>query len=50
MIDQQNILAAALDEIAGLKNKHITLEVQFYNEVSSKVEMLFCTSMIIFEY
>lgn len=50
MIDRQNILATAFDEIAGLENKHITLEVQFYNEVSSEVEMLFCVCMIIFEY
>ena len=40
MIDQQNILATAFEEIAGLENKHITLEVQFYNEVNSEVVVL----------
>ena len=35
MIDRQNILETAFEEITGLENKHITLEVQFYNEVSN---------------
>ena len=36
MIDRQNILQTAFEEITGLENKHITLEVQFYNEVSAE--------------
>ena len=40
MIDRQNILATAFEEIAGLENKHITLEVQFYNEVNSEEVVL----------
>ena len=36
MIDRQNILKTAFEEITSLENKHITLEVQFYNEVSSE--------------
>ena len=36
MIDRQNILKTAFEEITSLETKHITLEVQFYNEVSSE--------------
>ena len=34
MIDRQNLLKTAFEEIQSLENKLITLEVQFYNEVS----------------
>ena len=33
MVDRQNLLTTAFEEIDGLNNKLITLEVQFYNEV-----------------
>ena len=34
MVDRSNILVTGFDEIASLQDKFITLEVQFYNEVS----------------
>jgi hypothetical protein len=34
MIDHQNLLQTAFKEIQSLENKFITLEIQFYNEVS----------------
>lgn len=34
MIDSQNLLETAFEEIECLENKFITLEIQFYNEVS----------------
>ena len=34
MIDRQNLLRTAFEEIQSLENKLITLGVQFYNEVS----------------
>jgi hypothetical protein len=33
MVDRQNLLKTAFEEIGGLSNKLYTLEVQFYNEV-----------------
>ena len=33
LVDRQNLLRTAFDEINGLLNKFYTLEVQFYNEV-----------------
>lgn len=35
MIDRQNILKTGFEEITSLENKHVTLEIQFYNEVSN---------------
>lgn len=35
MVDRNNVLETCFDEIMALQNKFITLEVQFYDEVSS---------------
>ena len=37
MIDRHNLLSTAVEEIEGLQNKLVTLEVQFYNEVRKLV-------------
>ncbi len=39
MVDMNNILETGFDEIMALNNKFITLEVQFYYEVSSGLYM-----------
>ena len=38
-VDRSNLLETGFDEIEALNNKQITLEVQFYNEVTVKVSI-----------
>ena len=45
MVDRQNLITTAFDEIKGITDKFLTLEVQFYNEVH--IQILLC---IIFRY
>ena len=35
VVDRNNVLETGFDETMALKNKFLTLEVQFYDEVSS---------------
>ena len=37
LVDRQQLLETAFDEIAALKNKFLTLEVQFYSEVCFEI-------------
>ena len=40
-VDRSNLLETGFDEIEALDNKQITLEVQFYNEVTVKVSITY---------